>query len=243
MSLEEEKRKIREKIWRILEERNVARFPRPVYGRIPNFEGAEIAGKKIVMLKEFRDAKVVKVSPDSPQTYIRLTCLREGKLLVMPTPRLREGFLVLDPSKIPRKMYEKAATIKGAFIFGEKINPRDLPEIDFIVVGSVAVGLDGSRIGKGEGYSEIEYAILREYSRVGEETLIATNIHDLQLIDRCPTEPYDVSVDIIATPTKLIRVSNRAQRPRGIIWSLIDEKKIHEIPLLKILREENKDRL
>lgn len=30
---------IRERIWRLMEERGVAAFPRPVYGRIPNFRG------------------------------------------------------------------------------------------------------------------------------------------------------------------------------------------------------------
>jgi len=55
------KRELRERVWRLLEERGVARFPRPVYGRIPNFEGAETAARRILQLEEFR-ARVVKVS-------------------------------------------------------------------------------------------------------------------------------------------------------------------------------------
>ncbi|MCS7126379.1 MAG: 5-formyltetrahydrofolate cyclo-ligase, partial [Aigarchaeota archaeon] len=143
------KEEIREKVWKILEEKGVARFPKPVWGRIPNFEGAEIAGNRITKLDEFKMAAVVKVSPDSPQYIIRLTCLKNGKILLMPTPRLREGFLLLNPSKISRKYYEKAATIRGAFMFGEKISLENIPKVDLIVVGSVAVGRDGSRIGKG----------------------------------------------------------------------------------------------
>jgi len=232
-----EKKKIREMVWNILEEEGVARFPKPVYGRIPNFEGAEKACEKIVNLEEYRRARVVKVSPDSPQYSIRLRCLIDGKKLVMPTPRLREGFLLLDPLKIPKRFYEKAATIRGAFIFGEKVNPEDLPEIDFIVVGSVAVGRDGSRIGKGEGYGEIEYAILREYNRVREDVIVATNIHDLQLFDFVPQDPYDVPVDVIATPTKLLRIPFNKPKPKGIIWELLSSEKLEEIPLLKRLRE------
>jgi len=235
-----EKKKIREMVWNILEEEGVARFPKPVYGRIPNFEGAEKACEKIVNLEEYRRARVVKVSPDSPQYSIRLRCLIDGKKLVMPTPRLREGFLLLDPLKIPKRFYEKAATIRGAFIFGEKVNPEDLPEIDFIVVGSVAVGRDGSRIGKGEGYGEIEYAILREYNRVREDVIVATNIHDLQLFDSVPQDPYDVPVDLIATPTKLLRIPFNKPKPKGIIWELLSSEKLEEIPLLKRLREKRK---
>lgn len=235
--MNEEKKKIREMVWRILEEKGIARFPRPVYGRIPNFEGAEKAGEKITNLEEYKKAKVVKVSPDSPQYSIRLRCLINGKTLIMPTPRLREGFLILNPQKIPKKLYEKAATIRGAFSLGDKIDPEDMPSIDFIVLGSVAVGKDGSRIGKGEGYGELEYAILREYGRVGEEVILATNIHDLQLFDYVPQDPYDVPVDVIATPTKLIRASPNKPKPKGIIWELLSREKIEEIPLLKILEK------
>lgn len=238
--MSDEKNKIRIMVWKMLEEKGVARFPKPVYGRIPNFIGAEEAGDKITMLEEYRRAKVVKVSPDSPQYTIRLKCLIDGKTLIMPTPRLREGFLLLVPSKIPRKFLEKAATIRGAFQFGVKVDPEDLPRVDLIVLGSVAVGRDGSRIGKGEGYGEIEYAILREYDRVKEETLIATNIHDLQLLDSVPQDPYDVPVDVIATPTKIIRTQSNKPKPKGIIWELLTEEKLNEIPLLRILKEKRK---
>jgi len=43
MGVEEQKKALREKIWRLLEDKNVARFPFPIRGRIPNFEGTEKA--------------------------------------------------------------------------------------------------------------------------------------------------------------------------------------------------------
>jgi 5-formyltetrahydrofolate cyclo-ligase len=33
----------------------------------------------------------------------------------MPTPRIRNGFLLLDPAKIPRRYLIEASTISGAF--------------------------------------------------------------------------------------------------------------------------------
>lgn len=232
----EGKWEIRERVWRLLEERGVARFPTPVRGRIPNFVGAEDAARRILGLREYRGARVVKVSPDSPQRYIRYRCLVDGKVLVMPTPRLREGFLLLDPSRVPKRAYQEASTIRGAFRWGVKVKPGDLPTIDLIVVGSVAVSKDGRRIGKGGGYGELEYAILRELGKVGENTPIASNVHELQVFDELPANPYDLTLDYVATPKRLIRCEGRGARPPGIIWELLDPEKLEEIPLLRELR-------
>ena len=232
-----EKQKIREHVWSLLERKGVARFPRPVYGRIPNFVGAERAAERILKLEEYRSARVVKVSPDSPQRFIRYRCLLDGKILIMPTPRLREGFLLLDPSKIPRRSYERASTIRGAFTFGEKISPESLPRVDLIVMGSVAVTRDGLRLGKGGGYGELEYAILLEFGKIERSVPIATNVHDLQILNDLPRDPHDLTLDVIATPTKLIRVEKPSQRPKGIIWELLDESKVKEIPILSRLKD------
>lgn len=232
-----EKQKIREHVWSLLERKGVARFPRPVYGRIPNFVGAERAAERILKLEEYRSARVVKVSPDSPQRFIRYRCLLDGKILIMPTPRLREGFLLLDPSKIPRRSYERASTIRGAFTFGEKISPESLPRVDLIVMGSVAVTEDGLRLGKGGGYGELEYAILLEFGKIDRSVPIATNVHDLQILNDLPRDPHDLTLDVIATPTKLIRVEKPSQRPKGIIWELLDESKVKEIPILSRLKD------
>ena len=232
-----EKQKIREYVWSLLERKGVARFPRPVYGRIPNFVGAERAAERILKLEEYRSARVVKVSPDFPQRFIRYRCLLDGKILIMPTPRLREGFLLLDPSKIPRRSYERASTIRGAFTFGEKISPESLPRVDLIVMGSVAVTEDGLRLGKGGGYGELEYVILLEFGKIDRSVPIATNVHDLQILNDLPRDPHDLTLDVIATPTKLIRVEKPSQRPKGIIWELLDESKVKEIPILSRLKD------
>ncbi len=117
-SIKDTKQLIRERIWRLLEEKNIASFPRPVYGRIPNFVGADKACELMTALTEFVKARVVKINPDSPQRRCRELTLINGKLLIMPTPRIKEGFLMLDPSRIPRQYYGEASTIRGAFKWG-----------------------------------------------------------------------------------------------------------------------------
>lgn len=73
------KQEIRQRIWRLLEERGVAVFPTPVAGRIPNFKGAAEAANLLRKSKHYIDADVVKVNPDAPQAPVRRNVLRDGK--------------------------------------------------------------------------------------------------------------------------------------------------------------------
>jgi 5-formyltetrahydrofolate cyclo-ligase len=232
------KKKIRETIWNLMEEKNIASFPRPVFGRIPNFKGAEKAAKLLLNCDFFNKAEVVKVNPDSPQQPVRELVLINGKKLIMPTPRIKEGFILLEPSNISPKFYKKASTIRGAFEFGRKVHPKDLPNIDLIVLGAVAVSVkNGARIGKGEGYGELEYGILIEYGKISNDVIIITTVHEIQLVEDIPVEDFDVSVDYIITPERVIKVIEKHPRPKGIIWNLLNEEKINEIPLLLELKK------
>ncbi|MEM2338988.1 MAG: 5-formyltetrahydrofolate cyclo-ligase [Nitrososphaerales archaeon] len=231
------KEEIRRRIWNDMEKRGIALFPKPVYGRIPNFIGADKAALKLIELPEFKSAEVVKVNPDSPQRMVRYYTLAYGKLLLTPTPRLKQGFILLDASLIPNNKLMEASTIIGSFKYGKRIDLNELPKVDFIVMGSVAVSINGCRLGKGGGYGEIEYAILRELKCVNENTPIATTVHDIQIVDNIPHDEYDVVVDIIVTPTRIIRVNKLYSKPKGIIWNKLNESKLNEIELIKSLKD------
>jgi len=226
------KSEIRKRIWRLLEERNVAIFPKPVWGRIPNFKGHEVAAAKLVRHRVFRRARVVFCNPDSPQRPVREAVIRSGKILVMATPRLRQGFIIIEPGDVPRGFEAKASTIRGAFRFGRIVNTLPFP-VDLKVTGCVAVSPDGGRVGKGGGYSDLEYAILKELGLISDDTPIATTVHDLQIVDKIPMTIHDMPVDYIFTPTRVIEVKPRRSRPPGLVLEDLDKKKIEEIPLLK----------
>jgi len=63
---------------------------------------------------------------------------------------------------------------------------------------------------------------LRRLGRVSPDASIATTVHDVQEVDDVPIEPFDVPVDIIVTPTRVIRTGSRLAKPTGIIWELLD---------------------
>jgi 5-formyltetrahydrofolate cyclo-ligase len=227
------KQAIREQVWSLLTERGVARFPGAM-GRIPNFIGAEAAARRLAESPAWRAARVVKCNPDAPQLPVRVLALREGKRLFMAVPRLREErcFLELDPRRLAGRE-RAAASIGGAARFGRPTLPKDMPKIDLIVAGSVAVERDGARVGKGGGFSDLEFALLTELGLVGRWTTVATTVHPLQLVRApIPMLAHDIPLDLIATPDKLIACPRRHKRPAGILWSALPEEKIAEIPVL-----------
>jgi len=188
-----------------MEEKEIALFPRPVFQRIPNFTGAEKAAQNLRNLPEYETAKVIFCNPDSPQRHVREMALRDNKIVVMATPKLRKGFLSLDPRMFPKNRIFEVSSIRGAFKHGRSTKPSEV-KVDFFVAGSVAGSLDGGRLGKGTGYSDQEYAILKKAGSLASETLVVTTVHDVQIVEEIPRDEWDVPVDVIVTPTRVIRV-------------------------------------
>ena len=199
------KEDIRMRIWRLMEEKDIATFPKPIFHRIPNFVGAEEAAQKLRELPEYKTAKVVFCNPDSPQRPLREIALKDGKTVVMATPRLKKGFLLLDPKTILKNRIFEASTIHGAFEHGQSIEPSKV-KIDLFIAGSVAVSLDGGRLGKGKGYSDQEYAILKNAGSFSSKTVVVTTVHDVQVVEEIPRDEWDVPVDVVVTPSKIIRI-------------------------------------
>lgn len=188
-----------------MDKKGIATFPKPVFRRIPNFVGAEKAAQNLRNLAGYQSAETIFCNPDSAQRPVRKMALRDGKTVVVATPKIREGFLLLDPSVIPQNRLSEASTIRGAFKYGRFIEPSQV-KIDVFVAGSVAVSPQGWRLGKGTGYSDQEYAIFKEAGSLCPETPVVTTVHDVQIVESVPHDEWDVPVDAIATPKRLFRV-------------------------------------
>jgi len=202
MSITSKKQQLREKIWNEMERSRIAVFPLPCKGRIPNFVGAEAVAEKLRILEEWKKAKVVFVNPDSPQRKVRENALKDGKILIVASPRLKKGFILINPADVRGKEHS-ASTIKGAFKYGVEV--QDFPKPDLIVQGSVAVDMYGHRLGKGHGYGDTEIKTLKRM--FGVVPIVAT-VHDIQVVENVPFGEKDERVSIIITPTRLLRVSS-----------------------------------
>jgi 5-formyltetrahydrofolate cyclo-ligase len=231
-----DKQAVRERTWDALEDSGDARFPFPPHGRIPNFAGAETAAERLAATDAWAAADVIKANPDSPQRPVRKRALAAGKVVYMAVPRLRDAdaFRRLDPAEIDD--IDHATTLSGSEELGEQVGPDAVDGIDLVVSGSVAVTEDGARIGKGEGYSDLEYAVLTELGLVDAETPVATTVHEMQVVDDdLPTAAHDVPMDLVVTPERTVE-TGASGSPGGIDWDLLDEERIAEIPVLDRLR-------
>jgi 5-formyltetrahydrofolate cyclo-ligase len=179
-------------------------------GRIPNFTGSEAAAQRLREMPEWEVARTLKANPDSPQLPVRQRALQDGKTVYMAVPRLAE----------PEPFFA--------------LDP------DHVVMGSVAVGEDGARLGKGGGFADLEFALASTAGLIGPETARVTTVHELQLrpAGTIPVTDHDVLVDFIVTPDRIIDCRSRhAPRPApAIFWDDLTEEKIAAIPLLSAQR-------
>jgi 5-formyltetrahydrofolate cyclo-ligase len=214
----------------------------PIFDRIPNFAGADVAAKRLSELDKWRRARVVKCNPDPPQIPVRLRALYDGKLLFSPVPYLSKGF---PSASIPTKLaakgadFETAATAQGFMEHGEPIGFEAMPKLDFCVVGCVAVTRSGGRTGKGAGFADLEQGVFRELGLVSSSTPIATTVHSSQVVadSEVVMEGHDSALDYIATEPELIATRTEHLQPKGVDWAKVRPDQFADIPFLSALRD------
>jgi 5-formyltetrahydrofolate cyclo-ligase len=110
----------------------------------------------------------------------------------------------------------------------------ELRPIDLVICGSVAVNREGARVGKGGGYSDLEYALAFAAGKLSRDTPILTTVHPLQIVEeRIPRELHDIPVDYILTPQEVIETHTSLPRPEDIYWKLLPPEKVEAIPALR----------
>jgi 5-formyltetrahydrofolate cyclo-ligase len=201
------KREVREYVWKNIEK--FADFPFPPKGRIPNFVGASKACEKLRELERYRRSEIVFCAPDSPLKRAREIILEDGKTLLAVKPKMK-GFLLLKNGN-PKE----CATISGMSKYGVEVKLETLNgEVGVFVQGCVAIDRKGNRIGKGSGYGDREYALLKKKGLIGEDCLYVVIAHDSQVFDDLSylMQEHDVKADVIITPKSIIWTGDGSKR-------------------------------
>ena len=121
-----------------------------------------------------------------------------------------------------------------------QVGPDAVGRIDLVVSGSVALTENGARVGKGEGFSDLEYAVLHELGLVEASTPVLTTVHERQVVGgpdgvvdtEVPVDAHDVPIDYVVTPERVVETDTPYPRPTGIDWDALDDERIAEIPVL-----------
>ncbi|MDF1779390.1 MAG: 5-formyltetrahydrofolate cyclo-ligase [Rhizobiaceae bacterium] len=233
---------VREKIWSKLADVALpdSRFHLNFSEVIPDFIGSDRATDHIESQPFYQDGQYAFITPDNCLVELRKRMLQAGKSMVVSTYGIYRGFYLLEPDMVPAGQELFAAWLDGLEHFGRRISLEEIAEkgrFDFMVTGASAVSLDGVRFGKGHGFFDLEWGMFTELGIVDSQTPVTAIVHDVQVVeDKLFPSPTDILVDYIATPSGMRRVENRAVRPRGIHWDLLEPEQIENTPPLQELR-------
>lgn len=237
----EDKSTLRENVWKKLIKiaRPDSRFHLDFVEYIPDFKGSEKCIEKIINLNLYKKAKTVMITPDNNLEKLRERCIFDSKIYIMPTYGIRRGFLKLSRNEVPIGKEDFASTLDGAERFGKPLTLKGIQDlkIDFMVTGASIVNTDGVRHGKGHGYFDLEFAILREIGSVDEKTPIIAVVHDCQVTtEKFAISPNDTIIDMIITPTRITSIETQHRKPLGIDWDELPKEMIEAIPPLRELK-------
>jgi 5-formyltetrahydrofolate cyclo-ligase len=231
----------REQVWKEL--RTVAkpdsRFHFDFNEFIPDYAGSEIGNQRIRELLVYKSGHTLFITPDNNLTSLREGAIMDGKTIIMPTYGIIRGFLIIARKDVPQGQEAFAATLDGMDRFAEPISLEgitSLGSIDVMVTGASVITLEGLRFGKGHGYFDLEWAMMRMIGVVDENTPLIAVAHDCQIteVDIVP-EPHDTIIDYIVTPSQTIEVASKRPKPEGINWDILPAEMREQIPPLRSL--------
>lgn len=149
-------------------------------------------------LPEFQAAKVLAlyapIHHEVETDAVATAALASGKTLLYPA-------VVGDDLEF-RRVCALDRLVPGRFgILEPQGDPVDPAGADLIVVPGVAFDLCGRRIGYGKGYYD------RSLHRLERSGRLAAFCYDFQLVEEIAGEPHDVTMDLIVTELRVVRVN------------------------------------
>jgi 5-formyltetrahydrofolate cyclo-ligase len=112
-----------------------------------------------------------------------LEVLKAGKSLFVPPARSSAALFakVTCADEDDKAQQLKVARMQGPPESIEEITFDTKLKLDLVVIGSCAVSRDGQRLGKGNGFVDLDLGILIHLGVITKDTLIVTTVHELQV--------------------------------------------------------------
>ncbi|QDT66555.1 5-formyltetrahydrofolate cyclo-ligase [Calycomorphotria hydatis] len=172
--------------------------------QIDSVATSNLIWRKIYGLNEYAEAERI-LFYVSARSEVRSTtaieqALQAGKEVFVPWCR-EDGQLALF------HLQDMGELVAGSYGILEpsadlKANPQrqGAPEaLDVVIVPGIAFDTTGGRLGHGKGYYD------KLLANVSADCLLIAPAYECQIVDRVPTEPHDVAVDLVVTEKRVIR--------------------------------------
>ena len=172
---------VRDRVWDAMAVNGINRFPGPV-NRIPNFVGAERAAQLLAETDEWQaaahgevESRLAATSGTRPRAEGRQARLH-GR-----TAAGRGGSVLRPRPRSARRPAGTRGIDQDAARSARTVDFDAMTPVDLVVTGCVAVGEDGARLGKGGGFSDLEFALAAAAGLVDDDTVVVTTVHDVQV--------------------------------------------------------------
>jgi len=213
---------------------------------IPDYEGSQKCAAAIRRMRWYQGSSVLFITPDNNLAGLRQHAVQDDKTIIVATYGIVRGFLIIGRQDVPPGQERFVASLDGMEEFARAIDLDGLAclgRIDLLVTGASIINHQGVRWGKGHGYFDLEWAMMRELGLVEEATPIIAVAHDCQVIDlELAPAVHDTVVDRIVTPSRVIDVDRTLPKPLGIFWDRLDPTVRERIPPLAELYARTKEK-
>lgn len=193
------------------------------------------AAERLRRLDAYRRASCIMASLDHALSQVRLNALTDRKALLLPSPGLHKGFFLLRANEIPPAKRRLAVRPHEANPFGRRVpyDERLDPPVGLLLTGAVAVGRDGSVLGDGAGFTDLQAAILAALGWLAPEAALAVLVEEHRIVPTVPTEPTDIRASFIVTPESVMPTSFCGGIGDGrILWEKLQKKDIRRNDVL-----------
>lgn len=204
-------------------------------GRPPTFEGTGKAAERLRRLKEYRLARVLAVTPEPCLLQVRINALNDNKSLLSTTPGLKQGLIRITPPDVPLPLRSRALRGWSLAEAGHQVRlPTSRPgKAELLVGAALAVDRRGRILGDGRGLLDFSWALLKYLKVISDETPVAVLVHDEQILEELPEEPWDLMADLVITPTRVLRMP-AVRRPKES-WDDLPER-LASLPVVQAAR-------
>jgi 5-formyltetrahydrofolate cyclo-ligase len=137
------------------------------------------------------------MATEPPTTELRAKLRELGKDIALP---------IMKPGNSLAWGFDGDDLVKNSYgIFEPVPTDVDIAKASAILIPALRVGRDGSRLGRGAGYYDRALANLPAHVDGGPIRICL--VFDDEVDDSVPSEPHDAPIDVIVTPSQIIRVN------------------------------------